>query len=234
MQLVGRGPGDRRGLAPQPQGVDQAAADQGAQAQPQAVAARHRFAVRVQGPWDRPFVDQSLKTNSAELSSAQSRSSTACAAVDLGPVEERHADGRLLVGRQPAVGEQVELLDDLARRCLAAGQPRGAAGVAGDLLVQVRARSSGGAPGRPTCRAVRSQGGSWFGSGRPNVSRNSEGTRCVQIADGPRAGRGGRRTCRARRSRRRSRRAGPRPAAAGGSGGRSSGCRRRSARSARS
>ncbi len=30
---------------------------------------------------------------------------------------------------------------------------------------------------------VRSQGGSWFGSGRPNVSRNSEGTRCVQIAE---------------------------------------------------
>ena len=29
---------------------------------------------------------------------------------------------------------------------------------------------------------VRSQGGSWFGSGRPKVSRKSEGTRLVQIS----------------------------------------------------
>ena len=50
MQLVGRRGRRSRASAPQPQGVDQAAADQGAQAEPQAVAAGRRFAVRVRWP----------------------------------------------------------------------------------------------------------------------------------------------------------------------------------------
>ncbi len=137
----------------QPQQVDQAAAGQHAQPQLQAIAARHSFAVSCAIAMSRRLI----------LEHELGR-------VDQGPHQ--------VFGRLPAVGlcvdecggnvrrfrrpwasgcsRQVKLFDDLPRPCVAGGQFGRAAVVAGHLLVQARARSSGASACTTVVSAVRS------------------------------------------------------------------------------
>ena len=165
----------------------------------QAVAASHAFAV-VDG------IDSWQSARSVlehELGRVQQRPHQIFGRLRGGSASGREQlDGRLRVPRRSASGSRRAgtALRRSARGGLSlAASCAGAAVVAGHLACAGRARSSGAAPAPPSCRGVRSQGGSWFGSGRPKVSRNSESTRCVQISHRPRAGRHGRRTSRARR-----------------------------------
>src|SRR5262249_10203134 len=177
----------------QPQGVNQSTADQGTQAQSDAVATGHRLAVRVvrhgtphllgsgvRGDADFPQA-QSLNTNSAEFSRAHIRSSTAARRSAWGPSKSDSP-----TSRSSTVGNR-EYTSRYSSSTIARGDAFPWASRAARPVALVTFRCSSGefirwSAWTTEVSLVRSQGGSWLGSGRPKVSRNSEGTRCVRIA----------------------------------------------------
>ena len=80
---------------------------------------------------------------------------------------------RSLLARVTAIHQQIQLVHDLLRRLLACGQRGGAAVVARHLACRfgefIRCSAC-----TTVVSLVRSHGGSWFGSGRPKLSRNTD------------------------------------------------------------
>ena len=92
------------------------------------------------------------------------------------------ACGTFSVGRQAAVRQQVQLVHDLRGRLLALRQrPRSGrrrsspCGAGSGVFIRCSACTT-------VVSVVRSQGGSWFGSGRPKLSRNTDCDRTVHTS----------------------------------------------------